>query len=61
MRSFRHQITPARSRENGWLREIEGLQVSLDAAKAKMASVTKADRAGSTASDLGIPTIRDSK
>jgi hypothetical protein len=50
-----------RGPRNGWLGEIEGLQVSLDAAKAKMASVGKAYRVRSTAADLGIPTIRDSK
>ena len=51
----------AEARENGWLGELEGLQVSLDAAKAKMASMTKADRVRATAADLGFPTIRDSK
>ena len=30
---------------NGWLGEVQGLQVSLDAARAKMASLARASRA----------------
>jgi hypothetical protein len=51
----------AEARENGWLGEVEGLQVSLDAAGAKMAGMTRASQAPATATDLGVPTIRDSK
>jgi hypothetical protein len=48
----------AEARENGWLGEIKGLQVSLDAATAKMSSLARAHQARATATDLGIPTIR---
>lgn len=57
--NLRDRITEAR--ENGWLGEIEGLQVSLDAAKAKMTSLAKAGQARASATNLGIPTIRESK
>jgi hypothetical protein len=51
----------AEARENGWLGEIEGLQVSLDAALVKMTSMTRASQAPATATNLGTPTIRDRK
>ncbi len=52
----------AEARENGWLGEVEGLQISLDAAKAKMSGLARAARARTaTTADLGTPTIRDSK
>jgi len=47
------------ARANGWLGEVQGLQISLDAARAKMASMTRTERARvSGHADLGIPTIR---
>jgi hypothetical protein len=51
------RITEARA--SGWLGEVQGLQASLGAARAKMASLAKADRARANATDLGIPTIRE--
>ena len=52
------RITEARA--NGWLGEVQGLQVSLDAARAKMASLARAEKARvSGQADLGIPTIRE--
>jgi len=43
---------------SGWLGEVQGLQVGLDAARAKLASLAKAEQAHSGQADLGIPTIR---
>jgi integrase len=52
------RITEARA--NGWPGEVQGLQISLDAARAKMASLARADRArASSQADLGIPTTRE--
>jgi hypothetical protein len=52
------RITEARA--NGWPGEVEGLQVSLDAARAKMASLARAEKArASSQADLGIPVIRE--
>ncbi|MEV6849890.1 hypothetical protein [Actinoplanes sp. NPDC051411] len=47
------------ARTNGWLGEVEGLQVSLDAARSKIASLQR--QAGGTrrTTDLGIPRGRD--
>jgi hypothetical protein len=56
------RVRIAEAHENGWAGEVEGLQVSLDAAKAKMAGLARAERARQTSiTDLGIPTIRDSQ
>jgi hypothetical protein len=44
---------------NGWLGEVDGLQVSLDAAKAKLAGLSQASRPGTRLAHLGIPVIRD--
>lgn len=50
----------AEARENGWLGEVEGLQASLDHARAKMAALKQAAKPGAASiTDLGIPTIRD--
>ena len=52
----------AEARMNGWLGEVQGLQVSLEAAKRKLASLDRSiernRRTGPT--DLGMPTIRQS-
>jgi hypothetical protein len=53
------RITEARA--SGWLGEVQGLQVSLDAARAKLASLAKAEQAHSGQADLGIPTIRGTR
>lgn len=52
--NLRDRIKEARS--HGWLREIQGLQVSLDAAASKMAGLNRAERRTSTTVLLGIPT-----
>jgi hypothetical protein len=49
------RITEARA--SGGLGEVQGLQVSLDAARAKLASLAKAEQARNGQVDLGIPTI----
>lgn len=50
------------AKANGWLGEAEGLQVSLEAAGKKLASLDRAATRGSThVADLGIPQIRDRK
>ncbi len=47
----------AEAEENGWLGEVQGLQVSLDAARVKLAGL---DRQGPSAPvSLGLPVIRD--
>jgi site-specific recombinase XerD len=52
----------AEARINGWLGEVEGLQVSLDAAAAKLASLDRRNTAErTTLTSLGIPVIRDNK
>jgi hypothetical protein len=59
---LRDRITEAHS--NGWSGEVQGLNVSLNAAAAKLASLDRATaRAGATAgavTDLGIPVLVDS-
>lgn len=40
---------------NGWLGEVQGLQVSLDAARTKLASRTQTNVSGRA--DLGMPII----
>lgn len=44
--------------EHGWLGEIQGLQVSLDAARNKLAALD-AKTTSSAVVDLGLPVIRD--
>jgi len=49
----------AEARMNGWLGEVQGLQVSLDAAQTKLASLDRAQRTdGAGLTQLGIPVIR---
>jgi site-specific recombinase XerC len=56
--NLKDRITEARA--NGWLGEVQGLQVSLDAAKAKMASLARAERNRQTGvTDLGMPIIKE--
>jgi site-specific recombinase XerD len=51
----------AEARINGWLGEVEGLQVSLDHAAAKLVSLDRSTPPGRTnITNLGIPIIRDS-
>jgi hypothetical protein len=55
-----HNLTEriAEARANGWLGEVQGLTVSLDAAAAKLASLDRLRAAGPGIADLGIPTAR---
>jgi hypothetical protein len=57
IRNLRERITEARM--NGWLGEVQGLEVSLEAAKRKLASldrsIERSRRSGPT--DLGMPAI----
>jgi len=49
----------AEARINGWLGEVEGLQVSLNAARGKLASLDRTARNASPGSaDLGMPAVR---
>jgi Phage integrase family len=48
----------AEARMNGWLGEVEGLQVSLQAAKAKLSKLKPASAPTASITDLGIPVIR---
>jgi hypothetical protein len=48
--SLTERITEAQ--HHGWVGEIEGLQVSLDAARLKLVQMQR------TATNLGIPTMR---
>jgi hypothetical protein len=57
--NLRERITEAQM--NGWLGEVQGLQVSLEAAKRKLASLDQSierNRRTGTA-DLGMPIISD--
>ncbi|MGA4980123.1 hypothetical protein [Streptomyces cinereoruber] len=58
IRNLRERIREARG--NGWLGEVEGLQVSLDAATAKLNSLsrTRADGRPQLV-DLGMPVFTD--
>jgi integrase len=49
----------AEARMNGWLGEVDGLQVSLDAAKIKLTKLSQAATPGTRLTHLGIPVIRD--
>ena len=57
--NLRARIDEARA--NGWLGEIQGLQISLDAAKRKLASLDRSiERNRHTRpTDLGMPIISD--
>lgn len=56
--NLRDRISEAKA--NGWGGEVQGLQVSLDAAQAKMASLIRTERNGptGTGTDLGMPMLR---
>jgi hypothetical protein len=57
IRNLDDRITEARM--NGWLGEVEGLQVSLEAARAKLTALDRATSAPTTSvTNLGIPVIR---
>ncbi|MGH3538755.1 MAG: hypothetical protein ACRDQJ_10725 [Pseudonocardiaceae bacterium] len=57
MKNLTARIEEARA--YGWLGEVDGLQVSLDAAKDKLAQLDRAERVTkATTTDLGIPVIR---
>lgn len=45
------------ARMNGWLGEVQGLQISLDAAVTKMASLRRASPASGKTVLLGMPII----
>jgi hypothetical protein len=58
IQNLRGRISEARG--NGWLGEVEGLQVSLDAATAKLNSLSRAPADGrSQLVDLGLPVFTD--
>jgi hypothetical protein len=49
----------AEARINGWLGEVEGLQVSLNAARSKLSALDRTARNASPgAADLGMPAVR---
>lgn len=57
IRNLGDRITEARM--NGWLGEVEGLQISLDAARAKLVALDRAKPTpGTSITNLGIPLIR---
>lgn len=57
IRNLGDRITEARM--NGWLGEVEGLQVSLEAARGKLTALDRATSAPTTSvTNLGIPVIR---
>jgi hypothetical protein len=59
-RNLEDRISEARM--NGWSGEVQGLQISLDAAKAKLASVKRSqNNPRSSLTDLGLPLIGDPK
>lgn len=56
--NLRERIAEARA--NGWRGEVQGLQVSLEAATVKMTNLVRAEQnRGNGRADLGIPTIRE--
>ncbi|WP_255306572.1 hypothetical protein [Streptomyces sp. Wb2n-11] len=58
IRNLRERITEARA--NGWLGEVEGLQVSLNAAMAKLTSLNRTPTDGRPQLvDLGMPIFND--
>ncbi|GAA2695347.1 hypothetical protein [Streptomyces lunalinharesii] len=58
IRNLRERITEARA--NGWLGEVEGLQVSLNAAMAKLTSLNRTSTDGRPQLvDLGMPLFTD--
>jgi hypothetical protein len=57
IRNLAERITEARM--NGWLGEVQGLEVSLEAAKRKLASLERSlqRNLGDGPTDLGMPVI----
>jgi hypothetical protein len=45
------------AKREGWLGEIEGLQISYSGVKAKLAQIAATQQTGSTTSTLGMPTF----
>ncbi|MFB7468581.1 hypothetical protein ACFCZ1_34730 [Streptomyces sp. NPDC056224] len=59
-RSSRTSASASEARANGWLGEVEGLQVSFDAAMAKLNSLKRAPADGRPQLvDLGMPVFTD--
>ena len=54
--NLRDRIGEART--NGWLGEIQGLQISLDAAANKMAALNRTERRQTTPVEIGLPRVR---
>jgi hypothetical protein len=57
VRNLTDRIDEARA--NGWFGEVQGLQISLEAARAKLVSLDRASRSGGSITQLGIPMIRN--
>jgi len=57
IRNLTDRIDEARA--NGWLGEVQGLQISLDAARAKLVSLDRTSRSSGSITQLGIPMIRN--
>ena len=57
IRSLTDRIVEAKL--NGWLGEVEGLNVSLEAARTKLVSLERTSRSGGSITQLGIPVIRN--
>jgi hypothetical protein len=49
----------AEAQREGWLGEVEGLQVSLSAADEKLARIQRRCNTTSTKADLGVPAFQD--
>jgi integrase len=57
VRNLTDRITEARL--NGWLGEVEGLNVSLEAARIKLVSLERTSRSAGSITELGIPATRN--
>jgi hypothetical protein len=57
VRNLTDRIDEARA--NGWFGEVQGLQISLEAARAKLVSLDRASRSRGSITQLGIPMIRN--
>jgi hypothetical protein len=57
VRSLTDRIDEARA--NGWFGEVQGLQIGLEAARAKLVSLDRASRSSGSITQLGIPMIRN--
>jgi hypothetical protein len=49
------------ARIHGWLGEVEGLQISLTAARAKLAALDRTARNAVDTADLGMPSYRPAR